>query len=229
MVSRVRDAGHLSTFEHTMFTFGVSGVSRALTHQLVRHRHMSYEQKSQRYIKVKGQFDFITPPSMTGRPEIVAKYEALMAQISEFYAEALAAGVPSRRRALRASERRRNADRHHRERARAARLLHATFVQQRAVGNPRARVRDVASLEAGGAVAIRARRCNVRARLLQRAERPRMPAVRRRSQPGRGAPARRVDRRRSGTREPGYRRRSTDGGARRLTPSASSCACCSPR
>jgi thymidylate synthase (FAD) len=95
MVSRVRDAGHLSTFEHTMFTFGVSGVSRALTHQLVRHRHMSYEQKSQRYIKVKGQFEFITPPSIAARPEIKAKYDALMAQIADFYATALAAGTPA--------------------------------------------------------------------------------------------------------------------------------------
>lgn len=95
MVARVRDAGHLSTFEHTMFTFGVSGVSRVLTHQLVRHRHMSYEQKSQRYIKVKGQFDFITPPSIAARPEIKAKYDTLMAQIAEFYAEALAAGTPA--------------------------------------------------------------------------------------------------------------------------------------
>jgi thymidylate synthase (FAD) len=95
MVSRVRDAGHLSTFEHTMFSFGVSGVSRALTHQLVRHRHMSYEQKSQRYIKVKGQFDFITPPSIGARPEVRAKYEAMMASIADFYAAALAADVPA--------------------------------------------------------------------------------------------------------------------------------------
>ncbi|GAC1305660.1 MAG: FAD-dependent thymidylate synthase [Vulcanimicrobiaceae bacterium] len=95
MVGRVRDAGHLSTFEHTMFTFGVSGVSRALTHQLVRHRHMSYEQKSQRYIKLQGQFDFITPPSIAARPEIKAKYDALMTQIAEFYTEALAAGTPA--------------------------------------------------------------------------------------------------------------------------------------
>ncbi len=94
MVERVRDAGHLSTFEHTMFTFGVSGVSRALTHQLVRHRHMSYEQKSQRYIKVKGQFDFVTPPSIAARPAIKAKYDALMEQIAAFYQEALAAGTP---------------------------------------------------------------------------------------------------------------------------------------
>jgi thymidylate synthase (FAD) len=94
MVTRVREAGHLSTFEHTMFTFGVSGVSRALTHQLVRHRHMSYEQKSQRYIKVKGQFEFVTPPSIAARPEINAKYDALMGQIAEFYEAALAAGTP---------------------------------------------------------------------------------------------------------------------------------------
>ncbi len=95
MVSRVRDAGHLSTFEHTMFTFGVSGVSRALTHQLVRHRHMSYEQKSQRYIKVKGQFDYVTPPSITARPDVKAKYDRLMGEIAAFYQEALAAGTPA--------------------------------------------------------------------------------------------------------------------------------------
>lgn len=96
MVARVRDAGHLSTFEHTMFTFGVSGVSRALTHQLVRHRHMSFEQKSQRYITLKGgHFEYITPPSITARPEIKAKFDSLMRQISEFYSEAVAAGTPA--------------------------------------------------------------------------------------------------------------------------------------
>src|SRR5579875_1000702 len=93
-VARVRDAGHLSTFEHTMFTFGVSGVSRALTHQLVRHRHMSFEQKSQRYIKLKGQFEYITPPSIEARPDVKAKYEVLMKQIAAFYADAVEAGAP---------------------------------------------------------------------------------------------------------------------------------------
>jgi thymidylate synthase (FAD) len=56
---------------------------------------MSYEQKSQRYIKVKGQFDFITPPSIAARPDIKAKYDALMTQVADFYAEALAAGTPA--------------------------------------------------------------------------------------------------------------------------------------
>jgi thymidylate synthase (FAD) len=95
MVARVRDAGHLSTFEHTMFTFGVSGVSRSLTHQLVRHRHMSFEQKSQRYIKVKGQFEYVTPPSVAARPEIKAKYDALMREIASFYEAAIEAGTPA--------------------------------------------------------------------------------------------------------------------------------------
>ncbi len=95
MVARVRDAGHLSTFEHTMFTFGVAGVSRALTHQLVRHRHMSFEQKSQRYIKVQGQFTYVTPPSIEMRPEVRARYDALMHEIAGFYQEALAAGTPA--------------------------------------------------------------------------------------------------------------------------------------
>ncbi len=95
MVARVRDAGHLSTFEHTMFTFGVGGVSRALTHQLVRHRHMSYEQKSQRYIALKGQFEFITPPSIAARPEIKAKYDVLMGQIAAFYQDAMESGTPA--------------------------------------------------------------------------------------------------------------------------------------
>ncbi len=95
MVARVRDAGHLSTFEHTMFTFGVAGVSRALTHQLVRHRHMSYEQKSQRYIKYKGRIPFVMPPSIASRPEIAAKFDRLMENVAEFYREAIEAGTPA--------------------------------------------------------------------------------------------------------------------------------------
>lgn len=51
---------HLSPVEHVSFTFGVEGVSRSLTHQLVRHRIASYSQKSQRYVK-EGQFEYIIP------------------------------------------------------------------------------------------------------------------------------------------------------------------------
>ena len=54
------DLGHESPIEHVSFTFGVEGVSRTLTHQLVRHRIASYSQQSQRYVKLD-QFEYIIP------------------------------------------------------------------------------------------------------------------------------------------------------------------------
>lgn len=54
------EKGHLSPWEHVSFTFSVEGVSRALTHQLVRHRIASYNQQSQRYIRGEN-FDFVMP------------------------------------------------------------------------------------------------------------------------------------------------------------------------
>lgn len=53
--------GHESPIEHVTFTFGIEGVSRTLTHQLVRHRIGSYSQQSQRYVKLD-QFEYIMPP-----------------------------------------------------------------------------------------------------------------------------------------------------------------------
>ena len=68
-VSMLGSLGHESPFEHVSFTFGVEGVSRTLTHQLVRHRiGASYSQKSQRYV-AEGQFEYIMPPSIENNPE----------------------------------------------------------------------------------------------------------------------------------------------------------------
>ena len=55
--------GHESVMEHVSFTFGIEGISRACSHQLVRHRIASYSQKSQRYVSENG-FEFITPPAV---------------------------------------------------------------------------------------------------------------------------------------------------------------------
>lgn len=55
--------GHESPIEHVSFTFAAEGVSRSLTHQLVRHRIASYSQQSQRYVKLK-QFEYIIPPQI---------------------------------------------------------------------------------------------------------------------------------------------------------------------
>ena len=63
-------SGHESVAEHASFTFAISGVSRALTHQLVRHRIASFSQQSQRYVNME-DFDYIIPKSMSDK--VIAK------------------------------------------------------------------------------------------------------------------------------------------------------------
>ena len=65
-------SGHESVLEHFTMTFAVSGVSRALTHQLVRHRLASYSQQSQRYVDME-EFEYVTPASMDDR--VIAEYD----------------------------------------------------------------------------------------------------------------------------------------------------------
>ncbi|MDY4127728.1 FAD-dependent thymidylate synthase [Peptostreptococcus porci] len=60
-VGNLASMGHLSPFEHATFTFAIEGVSRSLSHQLIRHRIASYSQQSQRYVKEGSNFEFITP------------------------------------------------------------------------------------------------------------------------------------------------------------------------
>ncbi|MBI4745136.1 MAG: FAD-dependent thymidylate synthase [Deltaproteobacteria bacterium] len=65
-VEKLVKIGHMSPIEHVSFTFGIEGISRACSHQLVRHRVASYSQQSQRYVKAGGEngFNFIVPPSV---------------------------------------------------------------------------------------------------------------------------------------------------------------------
>ena len=63
LVKHLYRNGHLSVFEHIYFTFKIEGISRACSHQLVRHRHCSFTQRSQRYCSEDG-FGFVTPPSI---------------------------------------------------------------------------------------------------------------------------------------------------------------------
>ena len=62
-INMLMSMGHESPVEHVTFTFAVEGVSRSLTHQLVRHRMASYSQQSQRYVKLD-QFEYIVPPAI---------------------------------------------------------------------------------------------------------------------------------------------------------------------
>jgi thymidylate synthase (FAD) len=90
---KVISAGHTSVLEHASFTFAVEGVSRALTHQLVRHRIASYSQQSQRYVRLK-DFGYVTPATISSKPRAKAKFDKVMAELSKAYAELAEMGVP---------------------------------------------------------------------------------------------------------------------------------------
>ena len=86
-------SGHHSVLEFADFSFKITGVSRALTHQLVRHRVASYAQRSQRYCKEDG-FKTVTPASVKRNPEALEKYEATIEQLKVVYSELLSMGIP---------------------------------------------------------------------------------------------------------------------------------------
>lgn len=95
LIERVISSGHFSTIEHIQVSFAISNVSRACTHQLVRHRHMSFSQKSQRYVKEKGQFEYIIPPTIEKNLQLKEKFENFMGEIANLYTEFTEAGIPA--------------------------------------------------------------------------------------------------------------------------------------
>ena len=93
LLAKIVKMGHLSTLEHVSFTFAVEGVSRVLTHQLVRHRIASYSQQSQRYVE-EHNFEFIVPPSVDADPVAKEQFVALMEQIRQVYDHLTERGIP---------------------------------------------------------------------------------------------------------------------------------------
>lgn len=94
LVRKLVSMGHLSTLEHVTFTFAIEGVSRVLTHQLVRHRIASYSQQSQRYVK-EHDFETIVPASIASKPEAKTKFDKLMTEIQAMYDEFIALDIPA--------------------------------------------------------------------------------------------------------------------------------------
>jgi len=83
-LNMLMNMGHESPIEHVNFTFGIEGVSRSLTHQLVRHRHASYSQKSQRYV-TEGQFEYVIPPEIEKDNRLRMAYENHMIDTQQTY------------------------------------------------------------------------------------------------------------------------------------------------
>jgi len=83
-LNRLMSMGHESPVEHVSFTFAIEGVSRVLTHQLVRHRIASYSQKSQRYVN-EGQFNYIIPPEIENDADLAELFCSTMEFLDEKY------------------------------------------------------------------------------------------------------------------------------------------------
>lgn len=83
-IELLEDLGHESPFEHVTFTFGISGISRACSHQLVRHRIASYSQKSQRYVD-ETQFEYVTPEAIANNPVSKSIYDETMELLQSRY------------------------------------------------------------------------------------------------------------------------------------------------
>ena len=68
-LGHIIEVGHGSVLEHGVWSFIITGVSRSFTHELIRHRHFSYSQLSQRYVD-ESDSDFVEPDVIAESPEL---------------------------------------------------------------------------------------------------------------------------------------------------------------
>ena len=93
VLKTIMNSGHFSALEHASYTFAIDGVSRALTHQLVRHRLASYNQQSQRYVSYAEEPTFIVPPAVAADEAVLDRFNAATAQAFSAYRELIDSGV----------------------------------------------------------------------------------------------------------------------------------------
>ena len=93
LVKHLYNGGHHSVFEHIYFTFKIEGISRACSHQLVRHRHCSFTQRSQRYCSEDG-FNYVTPPNVTTNG-ITESWEGLHKSLNYTYEQLQQCDIPN--------------------------------------------------------------------------------------------------------------------------------------
>ncbi len=94
IIKRVTGYGHTSIIEHASFTFSIEEASRAMTHQLVRHRIASYTQQSQRYVTYGTLENYVTPQNITDNAEAKKIFEETLEKISETYQKLLKMDIP---------------------------------------------------------------------------------------------------------------------------------------
>ncbi len=84
-VGKLIQMGHMTPIEHSTFTFAIEGISRACSHQLVRHRIASYSQQSQRYVSEEAGFDYVIPPVIKEDKELKRAFIAFMKEAQNAY------------------------------------------------------------------------------------------------------------------------------------------------
>ncbi|MBN1786660.1 MAG: FAD-dependent thymidylate synthase [Candidatus Methanofastidiosa archaeon] len=94
ILDKVMGYGHVSVIEHAKFTFSIEDVSRACTHQLVRHRVASYTQQSQRYVKVE-ELEPVIPPTVKSDPDALRLYNDAVENIKAVYSKLVDLGIPN--------------------------------------------------------------------------------------------------------------------------------------
>lgn len=99
-IENILKQGHGSVLEHASATFYITGVSRSLTHELIRHRHLSFSELSQRFVNVEDA-EFVKPPlfqkaidmglggwSISWENAVRAEYVLDVSQLQEWFPEA---------------------------------------------------------------------------------------------------------------------------------------------
>jgi thymidylate synthase (FAD) len=94
VIKQVTAYGHASVIEHASFTFSIEGVSRAMTHELVRHRIASYTQQSQRYVAYDTSENYVVPKSIIENQDAKRMFDETLTKVSETYQKLLKMGVP---------------------------------------------------------------------------------------------------------------------------------------
>ncbi|VAV84437.1 Thymidylate synthase ThyX [hydrothermal vent metagenome] len=93
-LDKILSMGHNSILEHASFSFGIDGISRVTSHQLVRHRVASYSQQSQRYVNLAGSDEYVVPDTIAGDDAINTEYREFLKKVHAFYSKMVEAGIP---------------------------------------------------------------------------------------------------------------------------------------
>jgi len=94
-LDKIMSLGHHSVLEHASFTFGIEGISRVTSHQLVRHRIASFSQQSQRYVSHKDEFTSIMPDTIADNTDARQIFAFVSETVHKAYAQLVDMGIPA--------------------------------------------------------------------------------------------------------------------------------------